>query len=112
MLPLALSDDQLDTVMRGAAPLPPQDRHKYLERVAELLYQLGGDRRRRAGARLPRGAARVLRSANRYRSPRSGEQVRLAFEESSLGRGQLGAVVAAREQVAIGIRRHLDRGVP
>ena len=41
MLPLALSDDQLDTVMRGAAPLPPQDRHKYLQRVAELLYQEG-----------------------------------------------------------------------
>jgi hypothetical protein len=41
MLPLALSDDQLDTIMRGAAPLPPQDRHKYLQRVAELLYQQG-----------------------------------------------------------------------
>ena len=41
MLPLALSDDQLDTVMRGATPLPPQDRHKYLQRVAELLYQEG-----------------------------------------------------------------------
>src|SRR3954471_11423315 len=41
MPPLALSDNQLDTVMRGAAPLPPQDRHKYLQRVAELLYQQG-----------------------------------------------------------------------
>jgi hypothetical protein len=27
--------------MRGAAPLLPQDRHKYLQRVAELLYQQG-----------------------------------------------------------------------
>jgi hypothetical protein len=27
--------------MRGAAPLPPQDRHKYLQRVAELLHQQG-----------------------------------------------------------------------
>jgi hypothetical protein len=57
MLPLALSDDQLDTVMRGAEPLLPQDRHKYLQRVAELLYQQGeiGD-----GA-----VARVCREAQR-----------------------------------------------
>jgi hypothetical protein len=57
MLPLALSDDQLDTVMRGAEPLPLQDRHKYLQRVAELLYQQGeiGD-----GA-----VARVCREAQR-----------------------------------------------
>ena len=70
MLPLALSDDQLDTVMRGAAPLPPQDRHKYLQRVAELLYQEGeiGDG---AAARACREAQRdVLRPANRHRSPR------------------------------------------
>jgi hypothetical protein len=39
MLPLRLTDDLLDPVMRGAAPLFPQDRHKYLQRVAELLYQ-------------------------------------------------------------------------
>ena len=41
MLPLRLTDDQLDAVMRGAEPLPSQDRHKYLQRVAELLYQQG-----------------------------------------------------------------------
>jgi hypothetical protein len=39
MLPIALTDDQLDTVMRGAQPLSWQDRHRYLQRVAELLYQ-------------------------------------------------------------------------
>jgi hypothetical protein len=39
MLPLCLTDDQLDTVMAGATPLYPQDRHKYLQRIAELLYQ-------------------------------------------------------------------------
>ena len=78
MLPLALSDDQLDTVMRGAAPLPPQDRHKYLQRVAELLYQQGeiGDG---AVARACREAQRAFfRPADRHRSPRSGEQIRLA----------------------------------
>ena len=41
MLPLRLNDHQLDTVMSGAGPLHPQDRHKYLQRVAELLYVQG-----------------------------------------------------------------------
>jgi hypothetical protein len=41
MLPLRLTDHQLDTVMSGAGPLHPQDRHKYLQRVAELLYVQG-----------------------------------------------------------------------
>jgi hypothetical protein len=41
MLPLRLTDHQLDTFMSGAGPLHPQDRHKYLQRVAELLYVPG-----------------------------------------------------------------------
>ena len=32
-------------------------------------------------------------------------------EKRLFGRRQLGAVVAARKQVAVGVRRHLDRGV-
>jgi hypothetical protein len=40
MLPLRLCDGRLDTIVPGAGPLhPTQDRHKYLQRVAELLYQ-------------------------------------------------------------------------
>jgi hypothetical protein len=38
MPPIALSDDQLQTVMLHAEPLPPQDRDRYLHRVASLLH--------------------------------------------------------------------------
>jgi hypothetical protein len=37
MLPLSLSDEQMDAVMRAAAPLHPVDRGPFLERVAERL---------------------------------------------------------------------------
>jgi len=37
MPPLALSDDQLASVMASAEPLHPRDRAAYLQRVAELL---------------------------------------------------------------------------
>jgi hypothetical protein len=37
MPPLALTDEQMSAVMRGAAPLRPQDRDAYLRQVAEQL---------------------------------------------------------------------------
>jgi hypothetical protein len=37
MPPLALTDEQMNAVMRGAAPLRPQDRDAYLRQVAEQL---------------------------------------------------------------------------
>jgi hypothetical protein len=40
MLPLPLTNSQVETIMRGAPQLP-QDRHKYLQKVEELLYQHG-----------------------------------------------------------------------
>ena len=59
-------------------------------------------RRTVAPAACARGAARGL-----------GLGVPTAFsgQKRLLGRRQLAAVVAARKQVAIGVRRHLDRGV-
>jgi hypothetical protein len=38
--------------------------------------------------------------------------LRLACQECLLGGGQLRTVIAAREQMAVTVRRHLDRGVP
>jgi hypothetical protein len=35
--PIALSDSQLDAIVRAAAPLAPADRAKFLEAVAEAL---------------------------------------------------------------------------
>src|SRR5262249_51737136 len=37
MTPLRLTDEQLAQVMRTAAPIPPDLRHDYLQRVAEQL---------------------------------------------------------------------------
>jgi hypothetical protein len=37
MRPLALTDDQLQTIQRHAEPLHPADRDAYLRRVAQLL---------------------------------------------------------------------------
>jgi hypothetical protein len=37
MLPLSLSDEQMDCVMRAAAPLHPVDRSAFLQRIAERL---------------------------------------------------------------------------
>jgi hypothetical protein len=37
MSPLSLSDDQMDAVMRAAAPLHPVDRGPFLERIAQRL---------------------------------------------------------------------------
>jgi hypothetical protein len=37
MSPLSLSDDQMDAVMRAAAPLHPADRSLFLQRIAERL---------------------------------------------------------------------------
>jgi hypothetical protein len=37
MKPIGLSDEQLLTIQRAAAPLHPQDRGPYLEKVAEML---------------------------------------------------------------------------
>jgi hypothetical protein len=36
--PLSLTDNQMDTVLQGAQPLPPRDRDRYLQRVASLLH--------------------------------------------------------------------------
>jgi hypothetical protein len=42
--PLSLTDNQMDTVLQGAQPLPPRDRDRYLQRVAHLLRgQILGD---------------------------------------------------------------------
>ena len=38
--PIALSDDQLDAVMRAAAPLQPRDRGPFLEELARELARL------------------------------------------------------------------------
>jgi hypothetical protein len=35
--PIALSDTQMDTIVRLAGPLPPQDRDVYLREVAAAL---------------------------------------------------------------------------
>ena len=37
--PIALTDDQLNTVHRAATPLPIADRGPFLEMVAELLRE-------------------------------------------------------------------------
>ena len=37
MKPIGLTDEQLLAIQRAAAPLHPQDRGSYLEKVAELL---------------------------------------------------------------------------
>ena len=37
-MPIALSDSQLEIIMRHAEPLPAADRDKYLHRVASLLH--------------------------------------------------------------------------
>jgi len=37
-MPIALTDSQLDVVIRHAEPLPAADRAKYLHRVATLLH--------------------------------------------------------------------------
>ena len=37
MKPIGLTDEQLLTIQRAAAPLHPQDRGRYLEKVAEML---------------------------------------------------------------------------
>ena len=37
MKPIGLTDEQLLTIQRAAAPLHPQDRGPYLEKVAEML---------------------------------------------------------------------------
>ena len=37
MKPIGLTDEQLLTIQRAAAPLHPQDRGLYLEKVAEML---------------------------------------------------------------------------
>jgi len=39
-MPIALSDSQLDIIMRHAEPLPVADRAKYLQRVASLLHDV------------------------------------------------------------------------
>jgi hypothetical protein len=61
--PLALTDDQLTTVMRIAAPLPPADRSKFLEDVALSLGVIPETRRWRRHAGLPLGAAKILEGA-------------------------------------------------
>ena len=38
--PIALSDDQLDAVMRAATPLQPRDRGPFLEELARELARL------------------------------------------------------------------------
>ena len=37
MKPIGLTDEQLLTIQRAAAPLHPQDRGPFLEKVAEML---------------------------------------------------------------------------
>ena len=37
-MPIALSDSQLEIIVRHAQPLPAADRSKYLNRVAALLH--------------------------------------------------------------------------
>jgi hypothetical protein len=37
-MPIALTDDQLEVIMRHAEPLQPGDRATYLRRVASLLH--------------------------------------------------------------------------
>ena len=54
MKPIGLTDEQLLTIQRAAAPLHPQDRGPYLEKVAEMLngHEIGdGLVGRVAGAR-------------------------------------------------------------
>jgi hypothetical protein len=59
--PLAISDDQMTIVLRGAEPLHPHDHGPYLEAVAELL------RGREVGDGL---VSRAVREAQgRYRQP-------------------------------------------
>src|SRR5262249_14301166 len=55
--------------------------------------------------------APVTPSKRRSRSTRS-HSAAFSAHQGFLGCGQLGAVVGAREQVAVAIGRHLDRGVP
>jgi hypothetical protein len=40
MTPIALTDEQMDSVLRAAAPLLPQDRSAFLEEVARELAAL------------------------------------------------------------------------
>ena len=39
-MPISLTDDQVDQIVRCAEPLPPQDRDQYLRRVAALLRDI------------------------------------------------------------------------
>jgi len=40
-MPLALTDDQLTAIMRGAAPLAPNRRDAYLREIADALAVAG-----------------------------------------------------------------------
>jgi hypothetical protein len=42
-VPLSLSDDELDAVMNLAAPLPPQNRNRFLEAIAAELQARGAE---------------------------------------------------------------------
>ena len=64
MKPIKLTDAELDAVFSAARPLDPDLRDPFLQAVAHALQQdcsseIGWHR----GARLPRDAAAVLRSA-------------------------------------------------
>ncbi len=62
MPPLALTDEQLDTVFRSAAPLVQADRDLFLREVCRP-DNLAGNRRRRRRACLCRGAEAFLAAA-------------------------------------------------
>jgi hypothetical protein len=73
--PISLTDDQLSAVMQAAEPLPPQDRSRFLRRVASLLRgrELGDG----AVSRAARQAQAELFSAPRFngnRAPRFGRR--------------------------------------
>jgi len=61
--PISLSDQQMDTVRRAAAPLLPCDRGPFLEEVARELGAVAGPRRRRFTSRRGDGAVQALRPA-------------------------------------------------
>jgi hypothetical protein len=88
---IALSDDQLDQVIRCAAPLLPQDRDQYFRRVAELLRdcEIIGDgavgrAARQAQAELFR-APDLLTSLRRYRRRKLCQRLR-AFQAAKAQR--------------------------
>jgi hypothetical protein len=62
--PLALTDDQLDLIMRCAAPLDPQMRHVFVEHVA---YALRG--KTIGDGEVWRACVSVLREAGMFVSP-------------------------------------------